>query len=82
MPHEIIACWYCKRGDVSLYRLRNEKGKKTQDYVCKEDLHRGAPPIGNVSKILVLSPSEEQQLKIEAQQNESQEDLKKRILGA
>lgn len=51
-PVARIVCWHCHRNDRTLYRVRDDRGRKTQDYVCSVcRLFVGRPPIGNVSMI-------------------------------
>ena len=51
-----IVCWKCKRAHVTLYNLRDENGKKTQDYVCSDCKVWGSPEIGNVSRVVLSTP--------------------------
>lgn len=49
----IIVCWHCRKGDITLLRVRKD-GKKTEDYICKECMKTEYyPPIGNMSKIFL-----------------------------
>ncbi len=52
LPLSTFVCWNCRRSDVTLLRIKDEDGKKTEDYVCVNcvTLHP-APPIGNFSKV-------------------------------
>lgn len=50
-PRAQIVCWNCRRGDVQLFNIKDNKGNKTEDYVCvncKSEFP--VPPIGNMSK--------------------------------
>jgi hypothetical protein len=29
-----IVCWKCRKGNLQLFNVRNELGKKTRNYVC------------------------------------------------
>ena len=50
-----VVCWHCRKGNVTLYNIRDEDGKKTQDYTCGTCKVWGDPPIWNASRI-VISP--------------------------
>lgn len=47
----VTCCWHCKRTDRTLKRLRDDNGKKTQDYICTLCLELGfmKPDIANSS---------------------------------
>lgn len=46
-----IVCWNCRQGNKQLYNVRDNQGKKTEDYVCVDCRPLGQnPPIGNMSK--------------------------------
>lgn len=51
-PTHYIVCWSCLSGNHQLFAVRDEKEKKTGDYVCVfcKDLGRWKPPIENASK--------------------------------
>lgn len=53
-PIARIVCWYCRQGDKQLFRIRDEDGFKTEDYICvncKPNAPK-TPPMPNVSKML------------------------------
>ena len=52
----ITVCWQCKRGDQTLLRLKDDKGRKSLDYICRpctEVYGMKLPRIGNSSKMKV-----------------------------
>lgn len=44
-PIAQIVCHHCKRAFVSLFRVRDEKGKKTEDYVCTKCVKEFPTPV-------------------------------------
>lgn len=64
-PVSRIVCWNCRNGNAQLFNIKDEKGKKTPDYICgqcKKDNY--LPPVTNMSQ--VYFPTEDE-LKKEAQ---------------
>lgn len=59
-PIAKIVCWHCRKGDKQLFRIRDEDGFKTEDYICVTCKAEGnyMPPIGNASKLYY--PTKEQ----------------------
>lgn len=59
-PIARIICWNCRDGSKQLFRVKDEYGFKTPDYVCVDckALGKWEPPIGNMSKMYF--PTEEQ----------------------
>ncbi len=50
-PIAQIVCWNCRQGNIQLFNIKNEQGKKTEDYVClncKDEFP--VPPVENMSK--------------------------------
>lgn len=59
-PRAQIVCWNCRQGNLQLFNIKDEAGKKTGDYVCvncKDGFP--VPPIGNMSKIYFKEENEE-----------------------
>jgi hypothetical protein len=63
LPIAQVVCWVCKRGDVTLYRLRDKYGFKTPDYACNTDRLVGLPKQPNQSLIPFPTREEMEQLK-------------------
>lgn len=59
-PIAKIVCWHCRKGDKQLFRIKDEDGFKTEDYICVECKPTAPkmPPIGNASKLYY--PTKEQ----------------------
>ena len=56
-----IVCWHCRRAHVTLYNVKDEEGKKTNDYVCvncREKFPR--PEIYNCSRVLLKVEEKEE----------------------
>lgn len=51
---KITVCWKCRYGNRTLYRVKDENGNKTEDYVCLSCWGMGhyRPPIGNQSFVV------------------------------
>lgn len=47
----VTVCWKCKYGNRTLYNVKDEIGRKSNDYVCLSCIGLGyrKPPIGNSS---------------------------------
>ena len=61
-------CWSCKRADRTLFRLRDENGFKTKDYICvfcRDTLGLNDPPIGNSSKIYFPKVKSKEEMELE-----------------
>jgi hypothetical protein len=63
LPIAQIVCWKCKRGDITLYRLRDTFGFKTPDYACALDRVHGLPDPLNQSFILYPTRAELEEMK-------------------
>ena len=49
-PISRIVCWRCKRYNVTLRAIKEDKGPAI-DYVCEFCMQFGKPPIGNQSQV-------------------------------
>lgn len=45
-----VCCWRCKETHKTLFVVRDEDGKKTNDYTCDDCKAWGDPEIGNSSR--------------------------------
>ena len=48
---KMVRCWKCKQTRITLWVVRDDKGKKTSDYVCENCKVYGKPENINSSRI-------------------------------
>lgn len=57
-------CWHCRRAHVTLFAVKDEEGKKTNDYVCSDcRLSYPRPDIYNSSRVILKPKDKEDPIK-------------------
>ncbi len=68
-PVSKIVCWKCKRGNVTLCAIPEEKGPSI-DYVCEDCKIYGKPSVGNQSRVYFKYRPEPQRIIISEEYQE------------
>lgn len=80
-PIRVTVCWRCKSRIRPLKRLRDEKGKKTPDYICTLCIQLGFmyPDKPDCSFIIVSGEEQDERREKLEKARQSQEKLKRLV---